>query len=89
MIQTLLNLNVNVINVFSLILKPEEYHWSIINLVIKAELLLLLTKKGSDKFNVAIDKAFELANNGINKKILSSPINFMKDDISFILNPSK
>jgi hypothetical protein len=50
----------------SLISKPEDFHCSIINLVIKGELLFLFTKKGSDKFNVAIDKAFEPANNGIN-----------------------
>lgn len=47
-----MNLNENVIKESSFILNPEEFHWSIINLVIKTELLLLLTKKGSDKFNV-------------------------------------
>jgi hypothetical protein len=52
-------------------------------------LLLLLTKKGSDKFKVAVERDLEPANNGINKYTLSSPINFMKDDISLILNPSK
>jgi hypothetical protein len=35
--------------------------------MIKAGLLLLFTKNGSDKFKVAIDKDFEPANNGINK----------------------
>jgi len=46
---------------------PEVFHWSKINLIIKSELLLLLTKKGSDKFKVAFEKDFEVANNGINK----------------------
>jgi hypothetical protein len=57
--------------------------------VIKTELLLLFTKKGSDNLNLAFEREFELAKNGINKYTLSSPINFMKDDNSFILNPSK
>jgi len=35
--------------------------------MIKAGLLLLFTKNGSDKFKVAIDKDFEEENNGINK----------------------
>jgi hypothetical protein len=35
--------------------------------VIKNELDLLSTKKGSDKFNVAFERDFEVANNGINK----------------------
>jgi hypothetical protein len=35
--------------------------------MIKAGLDLLLTKKGSDKFNVAHLTDFDLANNGINK----------------------
>jgi hypothetical protein len=52
-------------------------------------LLLLLTKKGSDKFNVAFEKDFEPANNGITKYTLSSPINFMKDEISYRAKPSK
>jgi hypothetical protein len=50
--------------------------------MIKAGSLLLLTKKGSDKFSVALLIDVVLANNGINKKILSSPINFMKVDNS-------
>jgi hypothetical protein len=51
-------------------------------------LLLLLTKKGSDKFNVALERDFELENNGINKRILSSPICFIKVDNS-LREPSK
>jgi hypothetical protein len=54
-------------NVSFLSSNPEESHCSKINLIIKFELLLLFTKKGSDKFNVAILRDFELANNGINK----------------------
>jgi hypothetical protein len=38
-----------------------------IKLIIKAALLLLLTKKGSDKFNVAFFTELELVNNGINR----------------------
>jgi hypothetical protein len=56
-----------VIIVPSLISKPDEYHCSNINLMINAELLLLFTKNGSDKFNVAFLREFEEANNGINK----------------------
>jgi hypothetical protein len=62
-----LNLNEKVIIVPSLISKPDEFHCSSINLMIKAELLLLFTKKDSDKFKVALFKDFEAANNGINK----------------------
>jgi hypothetical protein len=51
----------------SLISKPDETHCSSINLIINSELLLLSTKKGSDKFNVAFFKDFEPANSGINK----------------------
>jgi hypothetical protein len=69
--------------------KPEDLNWSNIKLVIKTELLLLFIKKGSDRFKVAVERDLEPANNGINKYILSSPINLMKDDISSILNPSK
>jgi hypothetical protein len=57
----------NVILIPSPISKPDEFHCSSINLMIKAELLLLSIKKGSDKFKVAFDKDFELPNNGINK----------------------
>lgn len=64
---TLLNLKLKVINASFLISNPEEYHWSTINFVIKTELLLLFTKNGSDKFNVASEIDFEVANNGINK----------------------
>jgi hypothetical protein len=56
--------------------------------VIKSELLLLFTKKGSDKFNDAFERDFDLANIGINKYILSSPINFINVDNSDKL-PSK
>jgi hypothetical protein len=35
--------------------------------MIKAELLSLFTKKGSDKFNVAFLRDVELLNNGITK----------------------
>lgn len=35
--------------------------------MIKTGLLWLVTKKGSDKFNVAFERDFEEANNGINK----------------------
>jgi hypothetical protein len=38
-----------------------------INLIIKSELLLLFTKKGSDKFNVGFESDFDEANNGIIK----------------------
>jgi hypothetical protein len=67
---------------------PEEYHCSNINFNIRVGLLLLSTKKGSDKFKVALDKDFEDLNNGINKYILSSPIFFINSDIS-IKDPSK
>jgi len=56
--------------------------------MIKAELLLLFTKKGSDNLNLGFDREFELTKNGINKYTLSSPINFRKDDISYTVNPS-
>jgi len=65
--QTLLNLKEKEIIVSGFISKPQEFHCSSINLIIKAELLLLFTKKGSDKFNVACERDLELANNGINK----------------------
>jgi hypothetical protein len=48
-----LNLKEKVIVIPSLTSKPEDNHCSSINLMINAELLLLSTKKGSDKFNVA------------------------------------
>jgi len=67
---------------------PEELHCSNMNFIIRAELLLLSTKKGSDKFKVALDKDFEEQNNGINKYILSSPIFLIKSDIS-IKDPLK
>jgi hypothetical protein len=51
----------------SLIMNPDESHCSNINLMIKAELLLLLTKKGSDKINVAFEIFLPLLNIGINK----------------------
>jgi hypothetical protein len=35
--------------------------------MIKSGLLSLSTKKGSDKFNVAFERDFEVTNNGINK----------------------
>jgi hypothetical protein len=47
--------------------KPEDFHCSRINLMIKSGLLSLLTKKGSDKFNVAFLRDVELLNNGINR----------------------
>jgi len=62
-----LNLKENVINVSGFKLNPEVFHCSKINLIINSELLLLFTKKGSDKFKVAFDCDFDLANNGINK----------------------
>jgi hypothetical protein len=55
--------------------------------VIKTGLLLLSTKKGSDKFNVGFE--IEVANKGINKKILSSLKLLIKLHISYSLNPSK
>jgi hypothetical protein len=62
-----LNFKEKVIIVPFLISKPDDFHCRSMNLIIKAELLLLLTKKGSDKFNVALLGDVELANNGINK----------------------
>jgi hypothetical protein len=62
-----LNFKEKVIIVPSLISKPDDFHCSNINLIINPELLLLLTKKGSDKFNVAFLRDVELVNNGINK----------------------
>jgi hypothetical protein len=47
--------------------KPEDFHCSRIKLMIKPGLLSLLTKKGSDKFNVAFLRDSELLNNGINR----------------------
>jgi hypothetical protein len=47
--------------------KPEDFHCSRINLMIKPGLLSLLTKKGSDKFNVAFSRDFDLLNSGINR----------------------
>jgi hypothetical protein len=38
-----------------------------INLIIKAELLLLFTKKGSDKFKVGRERDCDVQNNGIIK----------------------
>ena len=61
-----MNLNEKVNGISCFLLNPEEFHWSIINLAIKAGLLLLSTKNGSDKFKVAIWRDFELLNNGIN-----------------------
>jgi hypothetical protein len=52
-------------------------------------LLLLFTKKGSDKFNVASETDLDEANNGINKYTLSSPIDCIKDNISCPVNSSK
>jgi hypothetical protein len=62
-----LNLKEKLILVPSPSSNPDDFHCSRINLIIKAELLLLSTKKGSDKFKVGFDKDFELPNNGINK----------------------
>jgi ABC-type siderophore export system fused ATPase/permease subunit len=50
-----LNLNENVIKESSFRLNPDEFHCSNINLIIKAELLLLSTKKGSDKITLGSD----------------------------------
>jgi hypothetical protein len=47
-----LNLKEKVIVSDSFISKPDDFHCSSINLAIKLELLLLLTKNGSDKFKV-------------------------------------
>jgi hypothetical protein len=63
----------------------EESHCSNTNFIINSGLLLLSTKKGSDKFNVASDQDLEEANNGINKYILFSPICLIKDAISIKL----
>jgi hypothetical protein len=62
-----LNLKENDNLVPCLFSKPDEFHCSNTNLMIKLELLLLLTKNGSDKFNVAIERDSLLANCGINK----------------------
>lgn len=83
-----MNLNAKVSWVPSLKLNPEEFHWLIIKLIIKPGLLLLSTKNGSDKFKVASWVEVDLANNGINKYILSSPIDSINLVISVIL-PSK
>jgi hypothetical protein len=48
-------------------LNPDEYHCSKINLMIKAGLLSLFTKKGSDKFNTGFLRDVELVNKGITK----------------------
>jgi hypothetical protein len=48
-------------------LKPDIFHCSSTNLIINIGLLLLLTKKGSDKFNVGFEIHFDALNNGINK----------------------
>jgi hypothetical protein len=60
-------LKLKVILIPSLISKPDEIHCSSINLIINLGLLLLSTKKGSDKFKVGTFKDFEPANSGINK----------------------
>jgi hypothetical protein len=62
-----LNLKEKVIRVPSLNAKPDDSHCCPIKLIIKPELLLLSTKKGSDIFRVAVLRDFELANKGINK----------------------
>jgi hypothetical protein len=83
-----LNLKEKVSIVPCLISKPDEFHCCSINLIIKPLLLLLFIKKGSDKFRVAFLRDFEVLNSGINKYVLSSPINFIKVDSSYML-PSK
>jgi hypothetical protein len=62
-----LNFKEKVIVLPTFVSKPEDFHCSSINCMIKPGLLSLLTKKGSDKFNVALLRDFELLNNGINK----------------------
>jgi hypothetical protein len=62
---TLLNLIEKVIVLPFFNSKTEEFHCCRIKLMIKAELLLLVTKKGSDKCNLAFSR--ELPNIGINK----------------------
>jgi hypothetical protein len=64
---TLLNLKEKVISIPGFISKPEDLNCSRINCMIKLGLLSLLTKKGSDKFNVAFSTDFDLLNNGISK----------------------
>jgi hypothetical protein len=83
-----LNLKEKVSIVPSLISKPDDFHCSSINFIIKPLLLWLFIKKGSDKFSVAFLRDFEVLNIGISKYILSSPINLMKVDSSYML-PSK
>jgi hypothetical protein len=83
--QTLLNLKENEICISCFNSNPEEFHCSTINLMINAELLLLSTKKGSDKINLAFERDSEVLKNGIIKYILSSPINFNQDCISYTL----
>jgi hypothetical protein len=62
-----LNLIENLINVSLFKLNPEEYHCFKINLMIKPALLLLSTKKGSDKFNRGLLSDVAFINNGITK----------------------
>jgi hypothetical protein len=60
-------LNEKVIFIPCFISKPEDFHCSSINFMIKSGLLSLLAKKGSDKFNVASLRDVDLLNNGINR----------------------
>jgi hypothetical protein len=62
-----LNLNEKIIKESSFRLNPDEFHCSNINLIINAELALLFTKKGSDRFRVAFLRDFEFEKRGINK----------------------
>jgi hypothetical protein len=53
--------------------------------MIKIGLLLLFTKKGLDNLNLGFERESEVPKNGIIKYILSSPINFNQDCISYTL----
>jgi hypothetical protein len=62
-----LNSNETDIIVPSLISNPDDFHCSSINLTIKSELLLLLTKNGSDNLNLGFEGDFDDPKNGIIK----------------------
>jgi hypothetical protein len=53
--------------------------------MIKTGLLWLVTKKGLDNLNLGFERESEVPKYGIIKYILSSPINFNQDCISYTL----
>ena len=74
-------LNKKCISVSVFKLKPELYQLSTINLVIKAELLLLSTKNGEDRFNIALGVDIEVVNIGTSINIVPSLIDFINESI--------